>query len=452
MIQKLSMLQRSFFRYLVIMAGTVIIFSSSCSKGGDNSPAPNPCSGVTVTVSGTVTNPSAPGSSNGSINASASGGSGFTYSLNSGAFQSSGSFTGLAAGAYTITAKNSNGCTGSASFTLTAPNPCAGVTITVSGTVTNPTAPGATNGSIAVSASGGTSPYTYSINGGAFQSSATFGSLAAGAYSITAKDNNGCTGVANFTLTAPNPCAGVTIIVNGTLTNPATPTSNNGSIAATASGGTAPYTFSLNSGAFQSSGTFPNLGPGNYTVTAKDNNGCTGSASFTLTAPNPCSGVTISVSNAAVQLTPCVTPPNGSITATPSGGTGPYTFSMNGGAFQSSNIFSGLAAGNYTVTAKDVNGCTGTSAGTVVGSLPAGTLFSAVRNLVQANCVSCHNASIPNGGMNFADDCNIVNFKDRIRARAVDGSPSAMPPTGLLPAGERQKITDWINAGGRYTD
>ena len=447
------MKQSFFLLQLLFILASGILFYSSCSKGGGNTPPPaNPCSGVTVVVNGTVANPTAAGANDGSISVTATGGSGFTFSLNNGAFQSSATFSGLVAGAYTITAKNSNGCTGSANFTLTAANPCSGVTITVNATVSNPTAPGSTNGSIAATASGGASLYTYSLNGGAFQSSGTFSNLAAGAYTIIAKDNNGCQGSASFTLTAPNPCNGVTITVNGTVTNPSSAGANNGSIAATASGGATPYTYSLNGGAFQSSGTFGNLVAGTYSITARDNNNCTGSANFTLTDPNPCAGVTISVTNSVVQVTPCVSPVNGSITATASGGTAPYTYSLNGGAFQSSNVFSNLNTGVYAVTAKDVNGCTGTSSNSVVSSLPAGPLFSAVKNVLQANCVTCHNASTPNGGMDWTIDCNIVNNRERIRARAVDGNPSVMPPTGLLPASERQKITDWINAGGRYTD
>lgn len=140
------------------------------------------------------------------------------------------------------------------------------------------------------------------------------------------------------------------------------------------------------------------------------------------------------------------------ITATPAGGTASYTFSLNGGAFQASNIFSNLAEGNYSVTARDVNGCTGVSGNSAVNNLPAGPLFSAVRTVLQNNCVSCHNNVQAEGGMNWTIDCNIVGFKDRIKARAVDGNPSAMPPSGLLPASERQKIRDWINAGGRFTN
>jgi mono/diheme cytochrome c family protein len=327
------------------------------------------------------------------------------------------------------------------------PNPCTGVTITVSAATTNPTSPTANDGSITALASG-SSGFTFSINGGTFQSSGSFTNLAPGSYTITAKNGSGCTGSASFTLA--NPCAGVTITVSGAVTNPASAVTNNGSIAATATGSTG-FTFNINGGTFQSSGTFTGLAAGSYTIIAKNGGGCTGSASFTLTAPNVCSGVTITVNNTATGTTPCETN-TGIITASASGGAGSFTYSLNSGAFQSSNIFSNLAAGSYTVTAKDANGCTGVSAATTVSNLTAGTLFDAVRTLVQTNCVSCHSAAVQNGGMNFAVDCNIVNNKDRIKARAVDGNPSAMPQGGLLPAAERQKITDWINAGGKFTN
>ncbi|MEP6700631.1 MAG: hypothetical protein ABJA85_04925 [Bacteroidota bacterium] len=432
---------------IALLSIAVVIYS--CSKGGGGGGTPNPCSGVTITVSATTTNPTIPGASDGSISASASGGSGFTFSISGGAFQSGGNFTNLAAGTYTVVAKTLSGCTGTANFTLTAPNPCAGITIIVNGTITNPTAPGATNGSIAATASGSTG-FTFSINGGVFQGSGSFNNLGAGAYAIVAKDLNGCTGSANFTLTAPNPCAGITIIVSGTVTNPTAVGATNGSITATASGSSG-FTFNINGGAFQASGTFNNLGAGVYAIIAKDLNGCTGSANFTLTAPNPCTGVTIIVSTTVVANTPCGAGNTGMITASASGGTGVYTFSINGGAFQASNIFSNLSTGNYTVAAKDGNGCTGTVTATVTDA-PPGPLFLLVRNVLQNNCVSCHNNVQTEGGMNWTIDCNIVTFKDRILARAVNGNPSPMPPTGLIPSSERQKITNWINAGGKFTD
>lgn len=250
---------------------------------------------------------------------------------------------------------------------------------------------------------------------------------------------------------APNPCTGVTIVVSGTVSNPTTARGTNGSIAAVASGSSG-FTFSINGAAFQSSGSFSGLAAGSYTITAKNNNGCTGSAVFTLSDPPgaSCSGVTINVTGATTGNTPCEAA-NGKITVTATGGSGTFTYSLNGGAFQASNIFTNLAAANYVVTAKDANGCTG-NVNVTVTNLSAGPLFSAVKAMMQTNCVSCHNNTVSNGGMNWTVDCNIVTFKDRIKARAVDGIPSPMPQGGSLPPSEKQKITDWINAGGKYTN
>ncbi len=436
-------------RLLFVCFITIIISSLSCGKGGSTTPT-DPCNGVTISVTGTVTNPTVIGASNGTITANATGASGFTYSINGSTFQSSNVFSGLAAGSYTVTAKSSAGCIGSSSFSIIAPpNPCAGVSITVSGTSVNPTSTTINNGTINATATG-SSGFTFSVNGGAFQTSGTFANLAAGAYTVTAKDLNGCTGATSFTLTAPNPCTGITIVVAGTTTNPTTAASNNGSIVASASGSSG-FTFSLNSGSFQASGTFTGLGEGNHTITAKDLNGCTASTVFTLTAPNPCAGITITVSTAITNNTPCETGNTGSITVTAAGGTGPYTYSRNGTTFQGSNIFNTLSAASYTITAKDANGCIGTTTSTVANA-PAGPLFLAVKSVLQANCSSCHNSTVQNGGMNWDVDCNIVQNKDRVRIRAVDGNPSPMPPTGLISASDRQKITDWINAGGKFSN
>lgn len=436
------------FRTLSVLLFFIVIIIYSCSKGGGGGVAPDPCAGVNITVAGSVTN-STTGSSNGSISASASGGSsGFTYSINGGAFQSSGSFINLAAGSYTVSAKNTSGCTGSATFTLVATNPCAGVTIVVGGTSINPTSTLTTNGSISATASG-SSGFTFNLNGGTFQSSGNFSNLGTGTYTVVAKDLNGCTGSQVFTLTAPNPCTGITIVVTATTVNPTSAAANNGSIAAAATGSTG-FTFNINAGAFQATGNFNNLAAGSYTIVAKDVNGCTGSSIFTLTAPNPCAGVTITVSNVIVGNRPCEIA-NGSITSTGGGGIGPYTYNINGGIFQSSNLFAGLSAAVYAISAKDANGCVG-SVNATVNNQAAGPLFLAVKNVIDNNCISCHNNTVSNGGVTFQVDCNIVTLKDRIRERAVNGNPSAMPPTGLLPASERLKITNWINAGGRFTD
>jgi hypothetical protein len=112
--------------YLVIifLFFSALIFNA-CSKGGGTATPPNPCAGITITVSGTPADADA-GVSNGSITATASGSTGFTFSLNNGTAQASGTFSNLAAGSYTITAKNTNGCSGSSIIIVSKKNACAG--------------------------------------------------------------------------------------------------------------------------------------------------------------------------------------------------------------------------------------------------------------------------------------------------------------------------------------
>jgi hypothetical protein len=187
-------------------------------------------------------------------------------------------------------------------------------------------------------------------------------------------------------------------------------------------------------------------------------NSCGKDDSSTPPPSDPCVGV-VSVSGTASNTTTGQS--TGSITATATGGTG-FTYSLNNGAYQSSGSFANLAAGTYTVTAKNSNGCTGTTQVTVnatpvvnaacVGA--PGPLFTAVKTLLASNCVGCHNNTQTEGGMNWTIDCVIVINKDRIKARAVDASPSQMPPPPSPPLSAAQKkiITDWIAAGGTITN
>lgn len=258
-------------------------------------------------------------------------------------------------------------------------------------------------------------------------------------------------GDSGSTAPPPNPCAGVTVSVTATATDANTGQSN-GSITATATGG-AGFTFKLGNGSFQSSGTFNNLAAGSYTITAKNSNGCEGSASFAVGSINVCNGVNITVSAVSTSATPCVTPNNGTITITAAGSTG-LTYSIDGTNFQASNVFSAVAGGNYTITVKNANGCSQT-ASTTVAATAAGTRFAAVKQIIQSNCISCHGSLNPSGNRNFSVDCNIVSSGGNIKARAVDqaGTATQMPPNApALSLADRQAITDWISAGGKYTD
>jgi SprB repeat len=408
----------------------------------------DPCLGVVITVSSSKTD-AAPNQNNGSIAATASPAGTYSYQLNNGSFQSSGSFTALAAGNYTITAKNSNGCMGSASVTVGTSNPCAGVTVMVNTTKADPAA-GQSNGTITASATGGTG-FTYSLNNGTYQSSGTFTSLAAGNYTVTAKNSNGCTGVTTVALGAANPCAGVTITVTATKTDPVAGQSN-GAITATASGGTG-FTYSLNNGAFQSGGSFTGLAAGTYTVTAKSSAGCLGSTTITLTGANPCATTVLSISNAVVNVVACSSPAaNGKITVTAGGSSG-FTYNLNGGGYQLSNIFSSLAAGTFTVGVKDLNGCTKTTPATV-GTAAPGPLFASVRTLITNRCSGsgCHISGGNAAGYNFDSDCSIVTNWSQINRSTVLYTLTKMPknPQALFTQAEKLIITNWVNAGHSY--
>jgi hypothetical protein len=247
-----------------------------------------------------------------------------------------------------------------------------------------------------------------------------------------------------------DPCAGVTITVAATVADAGAGASD-GSITISSPTGTG-FTYSINGGAFAAASTFTGLATGTYTITAKNGNGCSGSKQFTIST-DVCRGKNIVVGSSGItSSTPCLNVPNGSLTITATGGTG-FTYNINGGNFQASAAFNNLAAGTYTLGAKDADGCFRTGSATI-NALPAGPLFNAVKLVIQANCVGCHSGGSPAGGVNFSNDCTIVNQWDRIKARAVDGIPSFMPPppSPQLSATDKQKITDWIAAGHKFTD
>lgn len=437
------MFMKKIFSVITFLSLCFIFIYTGCSKSSTPAPTPNPCAGVTIVVTGTTTATSTPTAANGSINATASGSTGLTYSLNGGTAQASGTFSGLAAGSYTVTAKDANGCSGTQTFSVTS-TPCPSITVTA--TITQTTTPTATNGTIVATGAGSTG-FTYNINGGAFQASGSFPNLAVGSYTIIARDLNGCTGSNAFSVTSAS-CP--TITLTTTPTNTSGPTATNGSIVAVAAGGATPHTFSKDGGTtFQATGTFNNLAAGTYAIVAKDFNGCL-SASVSTVVGATCPVIT---SGAATTNTIKCELNTGSITITASGSTG-FMYNLNGGSFQASNIFSALAVGNYTYGVRDLNSCLQTGNATV-SQAPAGPLFIAVKAVLATNCAvpGCHSLPTPQNGLNFADDCTIVGQGLRIKARAVDANPSQMPPSGPpLSAVDKQKIIDWLNAGGKHNN
>ena len=168
----------------------------------------------------------------------------------------------------------------------------------------------------------------------------------------------------------------------------------------------------------------------------------------TVTPPavNLCQGITITpVAGKTHTITGQTL---GTVTVSSPIGSG-YSYSIDGATFQASTNFFNLAAGNYTLTAKNANSCTGTLAVTINGYGPK---FYAVRTIINGYCGPCHLNAALSGGKNFDLDTDVVGSWDRIKIRAVDGIPTYMPQGGQLTAIDKQKIVDWVNAGHRITD
>jgi gliding motility-associated-like protein len=113
--------------------------------------------------------------------------------------------------------------------------------------------------------------------------------------------------------------------------------------------GTPQYYYSLNGGQSQTSNIFTNLVIGTYTVLVTDAAGCSFKTEVKIDSTN--------LANAAIVNTICGQPGTGAISVTAGFGTLPYTYAINGGALQTSNTFTDLAAGTYNITVQDATSC-----------------------------------------------------------------------------------------------
>lgn len=331
-----------------------------------------------LTVNSTPTDPSCAGN-DGQIDVTASGGATpYTYSIDGGStFQSGASFTGLAANTYNIVVQDNNGCQGTATVTLTATTG----SVTASAATTDPSC-GNSDGQIVVTAGGGATPYTYSVDGGStFQSTGTFTGLAVGSYSIVVEDANGCQGTATATLANSS---GPSVSASGT--DASCNGMTDGTISVTATGGTSPYTYSIDGSTFGASSTFSNVAAGSYTVYVNDNGSCQGTTTVTINEPT-------AVTHVATVTDATCGNSNGSIAVTASGGSSPYTYSMNSGTPTGTGSFTGLAAGSYTIQATDNNGCSSTVSTETVGGATGPSLTTSVTD---ETCMSANGQIIVN--------------------------------------------------------
>lgn len=281
------------------------------------------------------------GGNAGSIVITATGGTGtITYSIDNGASSQTGnSFTGLAAGTYAVVVNDDNGCA------VGAPATVADSLITLNGTASTTDATcGDNNGSITVSPTNGTAPFEYSFNNGnTFSPSNELNGVGGSTTNVIIIDANGCQGTVLATV---NNQAGP-IITNITTTDEACG-QGNGSITITATGGTAPLAYSVD-GIQQNSPVFQGLTTNGYNVTVIDANGCqTNQQTMVGSVGGP------SIDNIATTDAVCGLD-NGTITIT-AVGTG-LEYSLDGGSYQNSNLFTNLQDNNYSISVRDANGC-----------------------------------------------------------------------------------------------
>jgi hypothetical protein len=222
--------------------------------------------------------------------------------------------------------------------------------IVVSEDVNTPASCGLSNGSVTVSASGGTMGYTYSIDNVTYQGSGIFSNLSTGSYSIYAKDGSGCVGVIQ-----------IEIIENTTLELGFSSVqqvscfeANDGQATLVALNGQSPYQFSLNGGAPGSSSTFSNLSPGLNTFTVIDNSGCSITIDSLIIEP------TELLLNLTLATDATCGANDGQIEVSATGGILAYSYQLDGASTQSTGIFSGIGSGTYIASVIDGNGCEAT--------------------------------------------------------------------------------------------
>jgi|GEM_PF-3157512 len=253
--------------------------------------------------------------------------------------------TGLIPGTYVATVSDAVGCSFVAPpFTITEPT---AVAITVDG-FTNVSCNGGADGSISITTTGGTPPYTYTWSNGATSEDVT--GLSAGTYSGTITDANGCILVAG-PVNITEPAMPISFILDA-MTDVSCNGGADGSILIATTGGTPPYSFNWSNGA--NTEDLTGLSAGTYEGTITDGNGCIlTSGPVVISEPAP-----ILLSATHVDATPSGGGTDGSIDLMISGGTTPYTYAWNNGA--TTEDLTGLSLGSYTVTVTDANGCTET--------------------------------------------------------------------------------------------
>ena len=262
------------------------------------------------------------------------------------------------AGNYNVSVLDAYDCSSNDSFTLNEPSTSINFTID---TIINVECPGGNEGSISITANGGSSPYSYSWNTTPIQTSSIASNLIPGTYQVLISDSLDCELASTFQIA----------LLNSPLQASFTSVNNiqcygesNASAAITASGGSGNYTYLWTPGNYTTSSVF-GLTAGNYSVLVSDTGLCAESLTLNLSITQPSDSIAISLNSALINgfNLSCFQSGDGMINSTITGGVAPYTYNWTGPNTFSSSLsnLSNLIAGNYTLEITDQNNCSSTA-------------------------------------------------------------------------------------------
>jgi len=292
-----------------------------------------------ISVSFNLTNSSCPGTADGAIQATVSGGvPPLTFDWDNGG--SGNEQLGLTAGTYCVTIEDANGCQKIECIILEAPNALNVDSTSTAAVLCN----GGSTGTASVHISGGNEPYSYQWDDPLSQTGQTANMLTTGDYTVIITDDNGCQVDAVVSVEEPEPLS-VSFETTDALCNG----SSDGVLTALPEGGTEPYSYEWEDG--QTTETASGLSAGDYGFTLTDANGCMLESSTSVEEPATEVSLTFEQTNMG-----CFGQQDNEVTATASGGTGSnFTYEWSDG--QAPALAIGLDTLSYTVTATDENGC-----------------------------------------------------------------------------------------------
>ncbi|MEO0470074.1 MAG: PKD domain-containing protein [Bacteroidota bacterium] len=265
----------------------------------------------------------------------------YTYANGNGPFSIDSLFSILPADSYLFNIEDANGCMDTVSTTLIEP-----ADLVLSGGFTAPLCFGDANGSLQVSAAGGTPPYAYSFENGPMVADTSFGGLTAGDYQIVVEDFQGCTDTLIIIITQPDE---VSLVVDNILAIACFGDST-GQINLVGSGGTLPYSFAMPGDTFGPGSNFTGLAMGNYRFLMRDANGCLTGIDTSLNEPPALTG------DLETENISCFGADDGRAELSVAGGTPPYSYAWSDNG-PSQAVRGALPPGSFWAEGIDDNGC-----------------------------------------------------------------------------------------------